>query len=105
MGNWVADGLAKAGAGRWRVGKEEREEYMSDWKEYRALARLGGRVMVRSAVERPWAKEGRRWTGFQEERGLRERGPRHYLFKVGGRTRCAYCPQYADTGASLRRMR
>ena len=105
LGNWVADGVAKAAAGRWRVGKEILEGYQKDWKDYRALTRLGGRVMVRSAGERPWAKEGKRWKGFQEDRGLREKGPQHYLFKIGRRTRCAFCPQYADTSASLRRMR
>ena len=105
LGNWVADGIAKAGAKRWRVDVATREEHVADWKQYRRLARLGGRVMVRAAEERPWKKEGKRWMGFQEERGLRERGPRHWLFKIGGRTRCAFCPQYADTAATLRRLR
>jgi hypothetical protein len=105
LGNWIADAIAKAGAVRWRVEASIRKGYEQDWRDFRAEARLAGRVMVRAAAERPWVREGRRWAVFQEDRGLRERGPRHWLFSVGARTRCAFCPQYADTKASLRRLR
>ena len=105
LGNWIADGIAKAGAARWRVEAAIREGYAQDWRDYRAEARLAGRVIVRAAADRPWAREGRRWAVFQEDVGLRERGPRHWLFKVGVRTRCAFCPPYADARATLRRLR
>ena len=105
LGNWVADGVAKAGAARWRTEAAVREGFEQDWKDFRAEARLAGRVMVRAATERAWVREGRRWAVFQEDRGLREKGPRHWLFSIGTRTRCAFRPLYADTKSSLRRLR